>query len=85
MSYLADIISQKPYLVWYVKDVSKLSEESLFEHILNYGNWEDYHKAEKALGLKKAADLFEKLRNKKRTNLRPQTINYFQNYYQQYA
>ena len=35
------IIKNKPYLVWYVKDPDKLSEESVLEHVLNYGNWED--------------------------------------------
>jgi hypothetical protein len=37
MNKLQKILQKKPYLAWYVKDTSKLSEESMFEHILNYG------------------------------------------------
>ena len=36
-----DIIKNKPYLAWYVKDPARLSEESVLEHVLNYGNWDD--------------------------------------------
>ena len=35
------IIKNKPYLAWYVKEPEKLSEESVLEHVLNYGNWDD--------------------------------------------
>ena len=85
MTSLIKILKNKPYLVWYVKDINDISEESMFEHILNYGNWQDYLKAEKILGISKADTLFQKLKSKQRTNLRPQTINYFQNYFQKYA
>ena len=36
-----DIIKAKPYLAWDVMDLEKLSEESVLEHVLNYGNWDD--------------------------------------------
>lgn len=34
-------IKERPYLVWYVKDLDNLSEESIVEHVLNYGDWND--------------------------------------------
>ncbi len=36
-----DIIKAKPFLAWYVKGPEKLSEQSVLEHVLNYGNWDD--------------------------------------------
>jgi len=32
-------IKKRPYLIWYVKDLGKLSEASIVEHGLNYGGW----------------------------------------------
>jgi len=82
---LRKLFSEKPYLAWYVKDSQKLSVTSLVEHVLNYGQWEDYLVAEKSLGIKQAKKIFFALRDKKRTNLRPPTINYFEKYFQKYA
>lgn len=48
-----DIIKNKPYLVWYVKNPDKLSESSVLEHILNYGNWDDVQQFIKIKGFKK--------------------------------
>lgn len=85
MVALQKLIDKKPYLVWYVKDTNNLSSESLVEHILNYGQWEDYLLAEKELGIKNIRNIFLSLKSKKRVNLRPQTINYFENYFKKYA
>ena len=82
---LAQLIVEKPYLVWYVKDKKHLSSESIFEHILSYGDWDDYTSTEKVLGIAEASALFEKLKNKKRVNLRPQTVSYFERYFEKYA
>jgi hypothetical protein len=85
MNKLIDIFKNKPYLAWYLKDTASLSEKSLLEHILNYGNWEDYLLTEQTLGIKKAKQLFIALKNNNRVNLRDKTINYFEKYYQKYA
>lgn len=85
MDKLVWLFKQKPYLAWYVKDSQALSEKSLLEHVLNYGTWEDYQTAEAALGLKKTQGLFKEIVRGKRVNLRPQTKNYFTNYFRQYA
>ena len=55
------------------------------EHILGYGDWEDFINFEKIFGIKEAQALFEGLKGKKRANLKPQTINYFSNYFNKYA
>ena len=56
MMTIHKFIKKRPYLVWYVKDLSKLSEESIVEHVLNYGNWDDVQKMIKILAIKKVAD-----------------------------
>ena len=40
MQKVQDIIKKKPYLAWYVRNVESLSDESVLEHVLNYGTWE---------------------------------------------
>ena len=82
---LQKILERKPYLAWYVKDKKALSTESALEHILAYGDWDDVMEAEKILGLAKMKFIFNKLITKKRVNLKPKTVNYFQNYFAKYA
>ena len=62
-----------------------MSIRSMLEHILNYGDWEDFQKAQKSLGIKQTKLVFNKLKRQKRTNLKPKTINYFTNYFNKYA
>ena len=85
MSKLQQLFKEKPYLAWYIRDTNDLSEESLLEHIFNYGNWDDYKKAESVLGIEIIKKSFEKMTRIKRVNLRPQTINFFGNYFHKYA
>ena len=82
---IQDILLKKPYLAWFVKDVKKISQESTMEQIFNYGNWQDYLKAENDLGIKRVKAIFEDLKTRKRTNLRLKTINYFNLYFAKYA
>lgn len=82
------LIKKKPYLVWYVKDLNRLSESSIVEHILNYGDWDDVQKMIKILGLKKTARIFrQKSAPDKfgRQNYRPEIKHYFQLYFQKHA
>jgi len=58
MKNVSQIIIKKPYLAWYVKDVKKLFEESVLEHILNYGDWEDMQEFIKIKGKKETTTLF---------------------------
>lgn len=85
MEFLHKLFTKKPYLAWFVKDIDSLSKESMLEQVFNYGNWQDYLEAEKNLGIKEVRSIFENLKNKKRTNLRARTINYFNHYFGKYA
>lgn len=82
---LQKIFERKPYLAWDIKNVKNLSKKSMLEHILAYGDWEDVMEAEKILGISKMEFLFKQLKNGKRVNIKPKTINYFENYFAKYA
>lgn len=85
MDKLLKLFYKKAYLAWYIKDVKKVSQSSLLEHILSYGDWKDYLEAEKALGIKYTKEIFNDLKERPRSNLRKKTINYFDKYFQRYA
>jgi hypothetical protein len=81
-----EFIKERPHLVWYVgkENLDKLSEESIVEHVLNYGNWDDVQKMIKILGLKKTAEIFYKKSTPSkmgRQNYRPEIIRYFNMYF----
>ncbi len=85
---VANFIKSRPYLLWYVKDKSKVSPEAVVEAVLNYGDWPDVQKLIKILGIKKVVRIFrEKSKKSKmgRTNYRPEIINYFSLYFKKYA
>lgn len=85
MDDIREFIKNKPYILWYTKNYDGLSKESILESILNYGNWDDYLFIESSLGRREVNNVFNHLKNQKRVNLRPQTINYFSNYFKVYA
>jgi len=76
-----DIIRQKPYLAWYVKDPTNLSPVSVLEHVLNYGDWEDVQNFIKIMGFAKTKQLFIISLKKKRTNYQPAIKSYFSRYF----
>ena len=80
-----DIIKNKPYLAWDVKDLSILSEESVLERVLNYGNWDDVQGYIKIKGILDTKRIFNELLNKKRVNLFPEIRHYFTIYFNKHA
>lgn len=76
-----DIIKYKPYLAWYVKNPENLSQNSVLEHVLNYGNWDDVQQFIKIKGREETADLFERSLANKRCNYQPAIKNYFIRYF----
>jgi len=82
---LQDIFLQKSYLVWDLKNPDGLSEDSMVERIINYGNWDDVMQAISILGIAKVSSIFNASINQTRNNYRPQTINFFKLYFQKYA
>lgn len=85
MDQLLEMLAKKPYLTWYVADKTNLSEKSILEHILNYGDWDDYLLTERTFGVQKTKELFQDMIHKSRINLRKKTVAYFSRYFQTHA
>lgn len=82
---ICQIIKEKPYLIWHVKNYKTLSLKSMVESILNYGDWQDFKKLKQIIGVNKLATIFSEISNAKRVNLRLPTISYFTKYFNKYA
>ncbi len=83
-----EFIKKRPYLVWYVKDLDKLDEASIVEHVLNYGNWDDVQEMIKILGMERTAEIFRRKSIPSpmgRQNYRPEIIRYFNLYFNRHA
>lgn len=80
-----DIIKNKPYLAWYIKNPEKLSEQSVLEHVLNYGNWEDVQQFISIKGIAETAKIFHETVSHERTNYSPQIQSYFSRYFARHA
>jgi len=74
-------------LFWYF-DQSKLdtmSDEVLVEFILNYGSWKAFCDLINTLGLSKVAGIFKNQKSKKRTNLLPEIVYFFNLFFKKHA
>lgn len=81
---IQDFIVSRRYLVWYVKNPATLSEESIVEAVLNYGDWNDFREMIHLLGVGVVADIFRKTVDI-RGSYRPEVKNYFSLYFDKYA
>lgn len=80
-----NFIKQRSHLVWYVKDLEHLSQESIVEHTLNGGDFNDVKELISVLGTRRVASIFKKQLKQKRVNYDPKIINYFKLYFKKYA
>ena len=80
-----EFIKQRPYLVWYVKDFNKLDNESIVEHTLNYGTWDDVRELFSILSVKEVAAILREQISRERVNYDPKIMNYFKLYFPRYA
>ncbi len=62
-----------------------MSDEVLVEFILNYGSWKAFCDLIKTLGLSKVAAIFKTQKSKKRTNLLPEIIYYFNLFFKKHV
>ncbi len=69
---------QFKYLFWDT-DISSLSTQAIIERVLAYGTWQDIKKLLKILPRPELKRYYLKIRNKKRTNLSPRTIAFWDN------
>lgn len=82
---LQDIILRKPYLAWYVKNPAQLSDESVLEHVLNYGDWNDVQAYINMKGMQETANIFRQHTDGPRSNYLPEIKHYFDRYFAKYA
>lgn len=85
-----EFIKKRKYFFWYVPEdeLKNLKDESIVEHTLNYGNWDDVQELISILGMERTAAIFrEKSKKSKmgRTNYDSKTIYYFNLYFNKYA
>ena len=85
MITLNNFIKKKPYLIWYVKDYKTLSKEAIVESVLNYGDFSDFKRLIRILGIKNISRIFKKQLKAKRVNYDLKIINYFKLYFAKYA
>jgi hypothetical protein len=82
---LKEFMKARPHLIWYVKNRENLSVESIVEHTLNYGDWDDVQKLISILGINETAKIFREQTNRPRINYRSEVTNYFKLYFNKYA
>jgi len=80
-----DIIMRKPFLAWYVKNPAQLSDESVLEHVLNYGDWSDVQEYIRVKGIQETANIFYHQSHNERSNYLPEIKYYFNKYFAKYA
>ncbi len=84
---IQEFIKERPYLVWYTKNYDRLSEGSIVEATLNYGDFDDVKKLIEILGIQRVAAIFRDQTDPRRTrvNYRPEIIHYFNLYFDAHA
>jgi len=82
---LRAIVQSHPTILWYVADYNVLDEDAICEAVFNYGSWKDVRSLHSVVGTQKAKEIFTRLVQKPRCNLRPIVRNYFQQYYNFHA
>lgn len=80
-----DIIRKNPHLIWYSKNYDGFSERTIFEHVLNYGDWDNVQELVRIYGFKECLKILKELTSGKRQNLYPQVNHYFNLYFSNYA
>ena len=68
----SNIIKNKPYLIWYTKNYDSLSDESVIEAVINYGDWEDWRQVFNYCGKDKIKKF---IKSKAKSQFRKGTLN----------
>jgi len=81
---LLDLVKTKPYLFWDVENLESLSDEAIVEAILSRGDFDDFLKLIKLMGMERVAEIFYKQISRKRKNYSKKTENYFRLFFERY-
>jgi len=85
---LREFIAKRPYMIWYSKDYDALSEESIVQATLNYGDWDDVQELIRIMGMDRVAETFYRdisISPQHRGNYREQVLNFFNLYFRRHA
>lgn len=84
---IKDFIRQNQHLFWWVpkEQQDHISEESLVEHVLNYGDETSVKRLFELLGVESVSEVFYRQISGNRCNYFPQVINFFTLYFQRHA
>lgn len=84
---LFDFVSRRRHLIWYVRDFRALSESSVVEHTLNYGDWDDVQELIRILGMEKTARIFLKqmVTGRQQGNYHRKTRHFFTMYFRKHV
>lgn len=78
---MKQFVREKPYLFWYIKNPTEVSDRVLVEQILNYGDWHDFKLLESEMGREHLAQVFWDSSSLQRHNYRSRTKNFFTLYF----
>lgn len=79
------IIKAKPWLIWYTQNFDGLDAPAITEAVLSGGGWDDFLALRRIFGLAELKDIFTGLINKRRVNLCPETVNFFNLYFKRHV
>jgi hypothetical protein len=71
------IVKERPYLWWWVKDTWNLSLESVVQGVLANGDMDDIERLFQLVGREQVKKIFLKQISRPRHNYRRQTVNFF--------
>lgn len=82
---LQKFINSRKSLFWSIRNLNKLSQASVVENTLNYGDFNDVKQLLKLMGIKKVARIFRQQIKQKRHNYRPEIKHFFSLYFRKHA
>lgn len=71
------IVKERPYLWWWVKNKGNLSLESVVQGVLAYGDMDDIERLLQLVGREQVKKIFLQQISRSRHNYRRQTVNFF--------
>lgn len=77
------IVKERPYLWWWVKDKENLSVESVVQGVLANGDMDDLLMLFQVVGREKVKQIFLQQISMPRHNYRKQTVNFFRKVFAQ--
>lgn len=82
---LKQFINKNKQFWWYIKNPLQLDEKAVVEGVIKYGDMKEIRQLIGILGPQNTARIFASQAKSRRSNYDAKTINYFKQYFKQYA